>query len=193
MTPSREEIVRQLREGLPALAAIDGRERRYAFLDLLRRTLPPKYQPVLVGGSLVEVYTMGGITSLDLDMVGDGPYLRGILLDAGFREDGRAVVHPDLYLIAEFPGRALRPTEASRLVTHGSYQFLAVRPEDSIIDRLCAAVHWDSSTDWEQALLIATTMEGALDWSEIHAAAKPNLVEQAAEELERTVKFWTSP
>lgn len=172
----REELDR-------VLAGRPEREQKHLFLGILSRWMPAKSRPVLVGGSLVEYYSMGAIASLDIDLVGDRATVARFLEAAGFAKHNRHWVHPRWPLVVEVPGSELRPTESVQELRVDGYTFLAVSAEDAIVDRLLAAKFWSSQTDWERAIVLATTLKPELDWGPLLQRAKANDVADIAQEL----------
>jgi len=64
--------------------------------------------PVVVGGSAVEIYTLGYYKSGDIDLVGPKEFVRDVLLSSGyFREEGRFLVSDELGLFVEVPDSTL--------------------------------------------------------------------------------------
>jgi hypothetical protein len=169
------------------LAGRSDADTKYLFLGILQKHLPAGTQVVLVGGSLVELYTLGATTSMDLDLIGDRRVVWRFLKAAGFEEDGRYLVHPDWPLLLEMPGHDLRPSESTVTVEYEGYRFQAVTLEDCIVDRLLAAKFWRSRPDWEQAIILAEAGQGRIDWPALLGKADQNQAEDVAEELRRLV------
>ena len=167
-------------------SALSGRapaDRRILFVGVLNKYLPPNRKAVLVGGGAVEFYTVGGYTTGDVDLIGDRALVRDLLLSAGFREQGRLFLRPELGLVAEVLSMTRRPTEDVTTVVVEGYPVPILTVEDVIIDRLLAAKFWKSPTDWEQAILLAATHQKRLDRAKLREKAGPNEVEDVLAEL----------
>jgi hypothetical protein len=116
--------------------------------DIAERRGAPR--PVIVGGSAVEFYTGGAITSGDFDLVGAREEILGeALVEVGFRREDRQGVrlggfyHPESLIGVEFVTGPLFEgrTEVSRLrvvvVDEASdAKVIFPPPEDMIADRL---------------------------------------------------------
>lgn len=162
-------------------------ERRLILVGLLDRFLDGRDRPVLVGGGLVELYTSGGYTTGDVDLVGSRRAVAELLRDAGFEEEGRHLFREDLGLVVEVPGRYLRDTEEVVEVMVDDLTLLVLRVEDVLVDRLLAAKFWRSPTDWEQAIILFSAHEAQLDRDALRTKAEANDVLDALADLERTV------
>jgi hypothetical protein len=65
----------------------------------------------------------------------------------GFERKGKDFWHPGLDLFVEFPGPALQAGEQTVALEVDGTTVLIVSPEDLILDRLRAFVHWRSLRD----------------------------------------------
>lgn len=120
--------------------------------------LPHGIRPIIVGGLSVEIYTLSGYTTQDIDFVLNGYDLAGeVLASLGFTKLGKDWVHADLGISVEIPSNYLE----------GDYDKITELPvadtavyvigiEDIILDRLRAAVHWKSgeSREWGYRMLL---------------------------------------
>jgi hypothetical protein len=116
--------------------------------DLAEKRGAPR--PVIVGGSAVEFYTGGEITSGDFDLVAVGEDIIGpALLEVGFRREDRRGVrlggfyHPDLLIGVEFvtgplfDGRTdMRRLRLVVVDEEKNARIIFPPPEDVIADRL---------------------------------------------------------
>lgn len=137
-----------------------------------------------MGGSLVEFYTTGAYTTGDVALVGDREPIGALLTGAGFERDRRYYVRDALGLVCEVPSRSLRPTETIVDVEVEGDTVPMVSVEDAIVDRLLAANHWKSPTDWEQAMLLYQAHRDRLDLKDLRKKAKENRVGKTLDELE---------
>lgn len=172
-------------------ATLRGRsppDRRILFVGLLNQALPADTRAVLVGGAAVEFYTVGGYVTGDVDLVGPREEVAKVLQKAGFREEGRYLTAPELGIVCEVPGRSLRETEEVQYVEFEGLKIPIVSPEDAIVDRLRAAKHWRSPTDWEQAVLLITAQAPNLRLPALRAKAQKNACEDALKDVLRRVQ-----
>lgn len=159
-------------------------DRKPIFVALLNEHLPDGDGVVLLGGALVEILSSGAYTTGDLDLVGDGGRVRELLEEAGFESEGRHHVHPDLGLTVEIVGSHLEQDQTRTVIEYKGYKVPTVTIEDVIVDRLNAAKHWDSQTDWEQAIIVYKAHGDRLDPDRLQEKAAHNDVEDLLEELE---------
>lgn len=164
---------------LARLAASPLADRKVLLVAFLNARLPRGKRAVLVGGSLVELYTGGAYVSADIDLIGDRSAVAAVLGDMGFARDGRHFLHDGLGLVVEVPGETLRPTETVVDLEFEGHRLPAVSVEDAIVDRLLAAKFWASRTDREQAILLLGAHRGALDERALREKAARNDVADA--------------
>jgi hypothetical protein len=143
---------------------------------LLTRKLALKsrmQQPIVVGGGAVEVYTAGGYTSQDIDLVMlDSAPAERILADSGFAKEGRYWIHPDLDLLVEFPGSTLTyGPEAYQRLFHaevdGEFAWI-IGIEDILIGRIWSGISEKRDHDLQVAREMIALNRESIDW----AAAK---------------------
>ena len=148
-------------------AAPDPTQYRLYFAALLAQsaTIPPD-DFVVVGGSAIEVYTVGEYTSGDIDIVSSQhERLRSILESWGFRRGGRVWTHEELGLVVDLvPHPYTGSFERTTIVTtpHGPIRLAAI--EDLIVKRLASAKHWKEKDDFEHAKLLAVAFRDRIDW-----------------------------
>ncbi len=180
MTDDTTTLQEDLEEKLDGLSAP---ERRATFLGLIGRHLPEN-QPILVGGALVELLTEGQYVTGDLDLIDNASNIKAILEQAGFEKTGRHHVHDELGLTIETVGTTLDPSRRSERIEWKGYTIRILSIEDLIVDRLCAAKFWESTTDHEQAHLVYTTHHDRLDHDRLDARAR----EEHVHDLLQTLK-----
>ncbi|MNZ89660.1 hypothetical protein D3C78_1085940 [compost metagenome] len=120
--------------------------------------LPHGIRPIIVGGLSVEIYTLNGYTTQDIDFVLNGYDLASeVFASLGFVKLGKNWVHADLGVSVEIPSNFLagdydKITELS-IADRTVY---VIGLEDIILDRLRAAVHWKSgeSREWGYRMLL---------------------------------------
>ncbi|WP_182534051.1 hypothetical protein [Fontibacillus panacisegetis] len=130
--------------------------------------LPHNIRPIIVGGLSVEIYTLNGYTTQDIDFVLNGYDLASeVFASLGFVKLGKNWVHADLGVSVEIPSNFLagdydKITELS-IADRTVY---VIGLEDIILDRLRAAVHWKSgeSREWGYRMLLMYFEELDLDY-----------------------------
>ena len=116
-------------------------------------------KPVLVGGCAVEFYTMGGYATYDIDVVvANYEAFSKIMAGLDFKKEGRHWMREDIDIVLEAPSSDLTDETAPQTqVEIDGFTAYILGIEDLIIDRLNAAVHWQSKEDekWVGELLRA--------------------------------------
>jgi hypothetical protein len=119
---------------------------------------PLGIRPIIVGGLSVEIYTLNGYATQDIDFVMDGYDIANeLLLQLGFSKMGKNWVNGTLGVSIEIPSSFLtgdydKVTELP--VADKTVYVIGI--EDIILDRLRAAVHWKSgeSREWGYRMLL---------------------------------------
>jgi hypothetical protein len=143
--------------------------------------------PVLVGGSAVELYSGGAYTTGDLDFVGSlSRRVERELIRSGFERAGRHWVHDEGQVFIETPATALTEGEEVVRVEFGAHSVLTISPEDALLDRLAAWIHWESGADGVAAFLLYRTTRTGLDEDRLRRLAEERGLPDA---LERLVGF----
>ena len=171
---------------LPDIVAMkEGPVKTAALAEWVQAQWPSEASPpILVGGAAVELLTGGAYTTGDLDFVGHVPSgVQAGLLKAGFHRQGRHYIYEEGQIFLEFPGSALAPHERSVTVSLGRHKVLLVSPEDLLIDRLQAWVHWKSAVDGANACLLFSRQFKALDQRRLRALAEGAGVSEALAKL----------
>ncbi len=151
--PSRDDLERLLGP------IVDQLERRLAFVGLLTRAVESLGwpAPVVVGGHAVEFYTAGDYPTVDIDLAGASEPLAEVLAAWGFSKEGRHWFDEPLRLLVEAPGSRPGPDELAHVVgvRVGAVTAYVIGIEDIVVDRLCAAKHWndDDSRFWAGTML----------------------------------------
>jgi len=133
-----------------------GLSRTAALAQWVQELYPgDKDLPVLVGGGAVELFTRGAYVTGDLDFVGlVPPSVATALRLAGFTKEGRHWFHEEGRIFLEFPSAVLGTEEEARERVFNDCRVLIISPEDLIVDRLSAWVHWRSALDGVNAFLL---------------------------------------
>jgi hypothetical protein len=108
-------------------------------------------KPIIVGGLSVEIYTMNGYTTQDLDFVLKGHEKASeVLAELDFKKIGKDWVHPVIGISLEIPGSNLAGdyNKVTELPIEDKVVYI-IGIEDIILDRLRSAVHWHSGVDRE--------------------------------------------
>lgn len=169
------------------LEGLSAPERRARFLGLLQEHLPEGVEAILVGGALVELLTEGQYVTGDLDLVGDPDAIEASLAQAGFDRTGRHFVHEDLGLAVDTVAPSLDPSQRSERIRWEDHTLSVLSVEDLIVDRLCAARFWDSSTDHEQAQLVYAIHRDRLDEARLRARAEEEQVADLLDGIQTSV------
>jgi len=130
----------------------------------------------LSGGAAVSIYTDNRYQSVDLDFVTTALVkdLKIVLEPLGFLHSGRPRLsvfeHPNSTWYLEFPpaplsfgGTYVDPSDC-KLIDTGLGILRIIAPTHSIMDRLIAAAAWHEPQSLEQALLVADSQAGEIDW-----------------------------
>jgi hypothetical protein len=157
-------------------AARTSAERILYFAGVLSTAVGGLEGPVVVvGGSAIEVYTVGAYTSGDIDLVTPRQEAARVLESWGFHTEGRTWYHEkwklDVDLVgSDYSGNPSRIREVE--TPYGSVRLAAV--EDLIIKRLAEAKHWQGRRQeaFEQAALLASELAGDLDDTYLDFRAK---------------------
>lgn len=135
--------------------------RRLKILGIITSACQPLgLKPVLVGGCAVEFYTFGGYPTFDIDVVVSNYDAFAKIMDAlDFKKEGRHWTREDLDIAIEAPSSDLsKETAPLSAVEIDGFVAYVIGVEDLVIDRLSAAVHWQSKEDekWARELIRAT-------------------------------------
>lgn len=181
MTDEAEAFRESLEEELPSLSAP---ERRASFLGLLQHHLPDGEDAILVGGGLVELLTEGTYVTGDVDLVADPNRVGPLLEGAGFERRGRHFLHEELGLAVEIVAPHLDPERRTERIRWREHTLVVLSIEDLIVDRLCAAEFWESTTDHEQARIVYGAHRERVDEERLRARADEEGVGHLVEGLE---------
>ena len=168
------------------LAIEDDFERRMVFVAALQTALRDVgEETVLVGGHAVETYTLGDYTTADIDLVVTVRQPVEQLLERwGFRREGRVFWHEALGLAVDLIGERLGGNwNRTQLFVVRDYAARLIAPEDLIIDRLNACVHWGlpGHCSWAQRVFAAE--RDRLDLDYLRRRAQEELVAEALERI----------
>ncbi len=120
-------------------------------------------ETVLSGGAAVSIYTNNRYASLDLDMVNMYAVrpraIRELMLEMGFREEGRHFVHPKTLYFVEFPPGPLaigeEPIKRIDEISLSTGVLRVISPTDCVKDRLASFYFWEDPQALMQAVWVA--------------------------------------
>ncbi|MHB9035137.1 MAG: DUF6036 family nucleotidyltransferase [Armatimonadota bacterium] len=138
-------------------------------------------KPVLVGGGAVQLYTLGGYTTKDLDVImPSSPRVDQAMAELDFEKQGRYWVRDDIDIAIEAPS-SLLTGELDRVteVRVDDMSIYVIGIEDLIIDRLNAYVHWKSIEDGRWASRLIALGRESLDWEYLTQRAGQEKVSDA--------------
>lgn len=144
--------------------------------ELTSRLEPEGIQPILVGGTAVEFYTVGDYLSYDDLVTGQRGRVGQELESLGFQKEGRFWFHPGWDISIEIPGDLLAGDKERVIeieIADGGKVYCISR-EDLLIDRLNAAVHWRSAEDKRWAATLVRIYRNELDWDYLQSRATEN-------------------
>ncbi len=170
-----------------------GFERTVYVMSLVTPRLEEKgVKCVVVGGSAVEFYTRDWYATGDIDLAvtkAKRKVIDEVMLALGFSNEGRMWVREDLNLYIETPGdvRDLDMGKATRVETDAGYTYI-IGLEGIISDRISAALHWNSESDKEQAIRMASIYYENIDWEYVRKLAKKDNAEKMLDTILEGVK-----
>ena len=168
----------------------DPTERKIRFVALLTDSMPKtRTRPVLSGGSAIEVYLSGALTTGDMDIVYDIKELERLLKQWRFEQSFRSWVNEELGLAVDAVGDSLSGSydRTTTIVTNYG-PATVIGKEDLILKRLASAKHWKYASDIEQAYLLAKAYEDKVDWMYIQERAKEQGTSDYLRRLRRMLK-----
>ncbi len=146
--------------------ASNPRERWLYFCALLARGAEvPGEDFTIVGGSAIELYTAGGYTTGDVDIVSSqAEKLKAVLGAWGFEREGRVWLNKQLGIVIDLVGHSY-PGDPSRTqvlqTPFGSVRVAAI--EDLIVKRLASVKHWGQRGYFEHAKLLGGLYRERID------------------------------
>lgn len=140
--------------------------------------------PVVVGGFAVELYTKGGYTTHDLDMITDlRPSVHAIMLELGFEfMIGHGYyTFPGLKQVVEFPEPPLAGNRVKRMNFKDGTHILILSVEDMVVGRM-EEFQW-----WYQCRTTAPCLQQLESMFTLYTESLDyDYIQQQAEELEVT-------
>ncbi|MBU0610733.1 MAG: UbiD family decarboxylase [Armatimonadetes bacterium] len=161
-------------------------QRRLALAAVLQEALREMGESsAVVGGHAVEAYTLGGYSTADIDLVVFAKSKAATVLTAwGFKQRGRVFWHETIGVAVDLIGQDLAGDWARTVAVEvGGHLARIIGPEDLIIDRLNACVHWQSPEHCHWAEAIAARRRADLDITYLQQRAVEEGVSEACQRV----------
>lgn len=117
---------------------------------------------VLVGGSVVSIYTNNRYESSDLDFISSAGQkkIKEAMSELGFESRGKDFIHKDTKFTVEFPSGPIGIGDEQPVIPEGSLQvgkvnIVMLSPTQSVMDRLAWFFHCNDRQCLDQAVWIA--------------------------------------
>lgn len=171
-------------------AARDQTKYRLYFAALLASAARiPLGEFIVVGGSAIEIYTVGEYTSGDIDIVSThGERVRGALQSWKFKGEGRGWWSEELSIYVDLVSWPYTGSmERTTLMTtpYGVVRLAAI--EDLLVKRLSSTKHWKQAGDLEHAKMLAFQFFDRIDWEYVERFAREHAVGELAGQLRAAV------
>jgi predicted nucleotidyltransferase len=154
-------------------------------------------QSVLVGGAVVEYYTAGEYTTVDIDMILpplEKREIENVMEGLGFErfEDYRHWLHPHIPIPVEFPPG---PLQIGHLLVREvneieikKVKLKILKVEDILLDRLIMAQEWKDLQAQVQAEMLMYAHYSEIDWSYVHQKSSLLGILKLLQKIQRKVK-----
>ena len=157
-------------------------KRKIMFTGLLTKKLSGKeVQIIVVGGSAVEIYTVGHFSTGDIDLaVSDKKLTELQLRNLGFEKVGMVWVSEQLGIAVHvLEGSYSGDYSRTRIFKIGKYSVRLAGVEDLIVNRLSAAKYWKGNVqaELEQAKALLKVHEKSIAMNYLEEIAKKNKVD----------------
>jgi hypothetical protein len=181
----------RMREYSERLKKIDNpMKRRLLLVGILTSKLEKENcVPILVGGNALEIYSLGGYSTADIDLICDRRKAGVVLNKLGFKEEGRFWVNEDLELIVEFPDISLAGNrDMIESFDIDEFTVYVIGKEDLIVDRLNACIFWKSTEDcrWVKELILL--YYGEIDWDYLFKKCDEEGTREELDEIKKEVE-----
>ena len=152
---------------------------------------------VLVGGSVVSIYSKGAYRSGDLDMVepliSRGKEIKETMEELGFKKFGRHYRHPQCnHLFVEFVSSPVSIGDDYRIkpdeVEVDGRTLRILSPTDCIKDRLASFFYFKSRDCLDQAVLVAKSQRFHLDKIEEWCLSEPGAGKKGFQEFQKALQ-----
>ena len=154
-------------------------------------------QSVLVGGAVVEYYTAGEYTTVDIDMVLpplEKREIENVMEELGFErfEDYRHWLHPHIPIPVEFPPGPLQIghllVQEVNEIEIEKVKLKILKVEDILLDRLIMAQEWKDLQAQVQAEMLMYAHYSEIDWSYVHQKSTLLGILKLLQKIRRKVK-----
>jgi hypothetical protein len=185
----KKENFSQLLSKIHALS--DPLKRKLFALSVITKALEKLHlKPILIGGSALEFYTLGGYMTGDIDIaLPTSKKVDAVFASLGFLKNGRYWNHPIYDILMEAPVAALAGELAPllRVQVQGLTCYL-IGVEDLFLDRLNGFVHWKWEDDRRWAKRLLELHLDTIDWKYLHEKSKEYKTQEAFLVLQKELK-----
>jgi predicted nucleotidyltransferase len=152
---------------------------------------------VLVGGAVVEYYTAGGYTTVDIDMILpplEKQEIEIVMKELGFErfEDYRHWIHPQIRIPIEFPPGPLQIghllVQEVNEIEIEKIKLKILRIEDILMDRLVAAQEWKDHQAQIHAEMLMYAHYTDIDWPYVHQKSSQLGILKPLHKIQKKVK-----
>lgn len=171
-------------------AAPDATRRRWYFAAILREEAAvPVDDFLVVGGSAIEIYTVGQYTSGDIDIISSERKRIGAVLRAWeFANRGRIWESDELQIVVDlvkgpYTGSLGHTTLGT--TPYGPIRLAAI--EDLLVKRLSTYKHWKAKGDFAHAVLLALEFGDRIDWGYVTTFANENDVGELVDDVRSAI------
>lgn len=155
--------------------------KKYLILSELNRRM--KNKPILVGGSAVELYTVGERESIDIDIIASRMELIPLLEEMGFMERDGTYRKEDV--VVDLVGSSTKERVKDVKLKGVDGEIRVIGLEDLVVDRLNACKHWDSDRDCDHAEYLLKIYGETLDEAYLGKRAKEEDVDDVLKKLRK--------
>jgi len=154
-------------------------------------------QAVLVGGAVVEYYTAGGYTTVDIDMILpplEKQEIETVMKELGFErfEDYRHWLHPHIPIPVEFPPGPLQIghllIQEVNEIEIEKIKLKILKVEDILLDRLIMGQEWKDLQAQIQAEMLMYVHYTEIDWSYVYQKSSQLRILKLFQKIQRKVK-----
>ena len=153
------------------MSSINKQTTREELAAMVVKTLEFKNIPaVLVGGSVVSIYTNNEYASKDLDFISPADHKEIVtaMSEIGFTPKGKDFYHPTCQFTVEFPGRVLTIGDMEPITAEGELKVNDVTiklysPTQCIMDRLAWFYFNNDRQGLDQAVMVYKAQGASLD------------------------------
>jgi len=133
-----------------------------------------KGAPIVIGGCALSYYSREVYFTADIDLAyADREALDVVLMNIGFKKQGRYWINEELKMAVEIPASLLigedSPIEVVELGANLKCNIIGI--EDLIIDRMNACKYWKSEIDCEMSELLIKRYNEEIDWQYLEKKA----------------------